>query len=318
MATSAAIVLTMRTPPCSFDLVVLDLRQQRTQPGHGLPGDLLILSTVGEQHRHALLPDGPVTGGGVPEGVASSGWPGCLAASPRSGTARRPGAGVRPPHPLTPPHRRGRNQCLPAGTYRVGLGIGDDGKSLWGGLQVPWSDWASDGLRHRVWKDPESDSVGLHVYEAKALAGPQADATPKGPSTSESTPRRTTWPSPSDPRSHRSPKVRTVVTSLRSRDDPPSNPGGQPSVRSRGDQGTSLRPWQPFTAVTAQGRGKTASRQSPRATPPSTPGAGWSSTSGSSTWTVQNIVVEARRRAAQRPRGWHGSPGRQSVRFVSE
>ena len=38
---------------------------------------------------------------------------------------------------------------------------------------MPWSDWASDGLRHRVWKESGPGSVGLHVYEPKALAGPQ-------------------------------------------------------------------------------------------------------------------------------------------------
>lgn len=64
-------------------------------------------------------------------------------------------------------------QCLSAGTYRVGLGIGDDGKSLGGELHVPRSDWSSDGLRHRVWKDSGPGAVVLNVYEPKALAGPQ-------------------------------------------------------------------------------------------------------------------------------------------------
>ncbi len=67
----------------------------------------------------------------------------------------------------------GASQCLTAGTYRVGLGIGDDSKFLHGQLQVPWSDWASDGFLHRVWKDSGPGSVVLNVYEPKALAGPQ-------------------------------------------------------------------------------------------------------------------------------------------------
>lgn len=67
----------------------------------------------------------------------------------------------------------GASQCLNAGTYRVGLGIGDDGKSLRGELVVPWSDWASDGFLHRIWKESSAGSVVLNVYEPKALAGPQ-------------------------------------------------------------------------------------------------------------------------------------------------
>ena len=63
--------------------------------------------------------------------------------------------------------------CLEAGTYRVGLGIGDDGKSLNGELHVPSSDWASDGFLHRVWKKSGAGSVVLNVYEPQALAGPQ-------------------------------------------------------------------------------------------------------------------------------------------------
>lgn len=65
------------------------------------------------------------------------------------------------------------SQCLTAGTYRVGLGVGDDGKPLSGELQVPWGDWASDGFLHRVWKDSGAGSVVLNVYEPKSLAGPQ-------------------------------------------------------------------------------------------------------------------------------------------------
>ncbi len=64
-------------------------------------------------------------------------------------------------------------RCLEAGTYRVGLGIGDDGKSLSGELHVPWSDWASNGFLHRVWKESGAGSVVLNVYEPKALAGTQ-------------------------------------------------------------------------------------------------------------------------------------------------
>lgn len=63
--------------------------------------------------------------------------------------------------------------CLPAGTYRVALGIGDDGKTLSGQLHVPWSDWASDSFHHRVWKESGGGAVGLHVYEIRAVAGPQ-------------------------------------------------------------------------------------------------------------------------------------------------
>lgn len=65
------------------------------------------------------------------------------------------------------------SQCLNAGIYRVGLGIGDDGKPLSGELHVPWSDWASDSFRHRIWKESDAGSVVLNVYEPKALAGPE-------------------------------------------------------------------------------------------------------------------------------------------------
>ena len=86
-----------------------------------------------------------------------------------------------PPTPTTTAHSArtlstwdcGASLCLTAGTYRVGLGIGDAGKPLSGELHVPSSDWASDGFRHSVWKESGGGSVGLNVYEIRALAGPQ-------------------------------------------------------------------------------------------------------------------------------------------------
>ncbi|GAA4400726.1 hypothetical protein GCM10023168_09760 [Fodinibacter luteus] len=67
----------------------------------------------------------------------------------------------------------GASQCLTAGTHRVRLGIGDEGEPLSAQLLLPWSDWASDGFRHRVWKESGGGSVGLSVYEIRAVPGPQ-------------------------------------------------------------------------------------------------------------------------------------------------
>ncbi|HYO17862.1 MAG TPA: hypothetical protein VES02_04250 [Dermatophilaceae bacterium] len=38
---------------------------------------------------------------------------------------------------------------------------------------MPWGAWASDGFAHRVWKESAGGSVGLSVYEPRAVAGPQ-------------------------------------------------------------------------------------------------------------------------------------------------
>ena len=85
-----------------------------------------------------------------------------------------------PPTPTTTAHSARTlptwdcvNQCLPAGTYRVALGIGDDSKRLSGELHVPSSDWASNRFLHRIWKESGGGAVGLNVYEIRAVAGPQ-------------------------------------------------------------------------------------------------------------------------------------------------
>jgi hypothetical protein len=100
-------------------------------------------------------------------GFTRADWTSTLPAIPPNPTTTAPIARTLPTYDC------GAGQCLNAGTYRVGLGIGDDSKSLSGQLQVPWSDWASDGFLHRVWKDSGPGSVVLNVYEPKALAGPQ-------------------------------------------------------------------------------------------------------------------------------------------------
>lgn len=98
-------------------------------------------------------------------GLTRSDWTSTLPAIPATTTARIV--------PVLPDWDCAAGGCVRPGTYRVGLGIGDDGKSLSGQMLVPWNDWASDFLRHRVWKDSGPGSVVLNVYEPKALAGPQ-------------------------------------------------------------------------------------------------------------------------------------------------